>query len=725
MRNEVAFSHPRESSPFAASLPSEFALIGFNGAPFGMSLTSAKARDFGRYVFVNPAYCEITGYRYEQLRTRTFHSVVHPDDIATVVESCAQLVSSVSRSVDAELRLMRSDGSVLWVRQHRSVIRDRAGEPLFFFTYTEDVTQRKTEKAAMLSVQGIAEEALRKSEARYRLLAQYAGDMIVRTRADRSREYVSPGSRTVLGYEPEELLETDFGDFLHPDDYGRVQSAYEQFLAVGDREVHHYRLRRKDDSYVWVEALWVAARDGSDESVLPHGRSVVAVVRDISERKAAEDKIAFMACHDPLTTLANRILLREGLENALRYAKRGGAAAVLSIDLDDFKTINDIFGHAAGDALLQEVARRLTQCVRETDTVARVGGDEFTIVQVQMESSDDAVVLAERILDVIAQPYKVDGCNVAVGASIGIATVPRGGLDYDQLLRNADLALYRAKAEGRRTYRLFEPQMDAIEHARRKLEIELRQAVAARAFRLFYQPIVNLRSEQIVCLEAFARWGHATRGIVSPVAFIPVAERIGLIVPLGEWLLREACREAARWPAHVKLAVNLSPIQLRNRGFVQTVIGALQACGLPARRLELEITESMLLQDNDVVITALHQLRDLGVSISFDDFGTGYSSLGYLRSFPFDKVKMAHSFIQDLVQSAESAAIVHAVIGLGTSLGFATVAEGVETSEQLEWLRRDGCTEAQGFFFSPPRPADELLFLCDENSVRDRTDLNF
>jgi diguanylate cyclase (GGDEF)-like protein/PAS domain S-box-containing protein len=450
--------------------------------------------------------------------------------------------------------------------------------------------------------------------------------------------------------------------------------------------------------------------DGRAIAILNHpmpGGGWVATHKDITERRRAEAKISHMARHDALTGLPNRVLFQERLEQALTGIAGGQQLAVLCLDVDHFKGVNDTLGHPIGDLLLKQAAARLADCARETDTVARLGGDEFAIVLVAAQPSD-ATALAARLIEVISAPYELDGHQIVVGMSIGIALAPQHGADAHQLLKNADMALYRAKADGRGVYRFFESEMDARLQARRLLEVDLRRAIVADEFELFYQPLVDARVQRVRGFEALIRWRHPRRGLVAPADFIPVAEETGLIVPLGEWIVRQACAEAASWPTDVRVAVNLSPVQFTSKNLVPTVISALAASGLSPDRLELEITESVLLQDSEVTLAVLHQLRGLGVRISMDDFGTGYSSLSYLRKFPFDKIKIDRSFIRDMMDHDQSLAIVRAVTAMGASLQIVTCAEGVETREQLDRLRAEGCTEVQGYYFSPPRPAAEV-----------------
>jgi len=439
------------------------------------------------------------------------------------------------------------------------------------------------------------------------------------------------------------------------------------------------------------------------------GGGWVATFEDITEWQAAQEQISHMARHDALTNLPNRTLFREQLEKALRLVKRSDQLAVLCLDLDHFKDINDSLGHPVGDALLKEVARRLGECVTEHDTVARLGGDEFAIVQFCSDCEPSAVaMLASQVVEKISAPYEIAGHQLVIGVSIGISLAPEDGKNPDELLKKADLALYRAKEDGRGTYRFFETGMDARAQARRLLELDLRAALHRGEFEVYYQPIRDVARDVVVAFEALVRWNHSLRGMISPVNFIPLAEETGLIVPIGDWVLRQACMDAAQWSQDVGVAVNLSPVQFKNLDLVSSVKDALKASGLPAHRLELEITESVLLQNSEATLAVLHELRGFGVRISLDDFGTGYSSLSYLRSFPFDKIKIDRSFVSELATRDDSMAIVRAVTGLGKSLGIVTTAEGVETDAQFDLLRQEGCTQAQGYLFSRPRPAAEV-----------------
>jgi diguanylate cyclase (GGDEF)-like protein len=435
---------------------------------------------------------------------------------------------------------------------------------------------------------------------------------------------------------------------------------------------------------------------------------------EMTQRERSEATVRHLAHHDALTALANRVLFGEWLNEAITRARLTGEnLAVLFLDLDGFKNVNDTLGHPVGDKLLKLVADRLRHTARETDKVARFGGDEFAILQFADDLPGGAADLASKVIDALREPYQIDGQQVVVGTSVGVALLRTEGLALDgvELLKAADLALYRAKAEGRGTFCFFEAEMDIAAQARRVIELELRQAVATNAFELHYQPLVDLASNKITGFEALIRWAHAVRGITPPADFIPLAEETGLIVPIGKWVLRRACEDAAKWPQAVRVAVNLSAVQFKHGDLVETVANALLAAKLQPHRLELEITESVLMDKTKANLRVLRRLKELGVRISLDDFGTGYSSLSYLRDFEFDKIKIDRSFIQHMSDGHQSRAIVTAIAGLGGAFGVTTTAEGVETPVQLERLRAEGCTEVQGFLISRPVPAENVLEL--------------
>jgi len=440
---------------------------------------------------------------------------------------------------------------------------------------------------------------------------------------------------------------------------------------------------------------------------------------EIADREELQAKSQYLAYHDPLTGLGNRLLFKEQLDDALRDASVAPhPLAVLFLDLDGFKAVNDTLGHSVGDLLLRSVAAKLRDLLPVTDRISRLGGDEFAILQISGSQPTSSISLAEKIIEVVGHPHSIDGHDVTVGASVGIAVACPGQMNTESFLKSADLAMYSAKSEGRGTYRIFDPQMDEIVQTRRSLERDMRTALAQGGFELFYQPLVNLQTNQVTAFEALMRWHHSDRGTVPPSEFIPVAEEMGLIVPLGEWALRCACLEAIKWPDEVRVSVNLSPLQFAKGNLVSTVMSALASSGLSSSRLELEITESVLLEKSERNIAILNQLRALGVRISMDDFGTGYSSIGYLRSFPFDKIKIDRSFVRDLLVDEGSLAIVRAIAGLGISFGMTTTAEGVETEEQMRCLNLEGCNEVQGYLYSKPVPRDEVAGLLASLNAR-------
>jgi diguanylate cyclase (GGDEF)-like protein len=505
-------------------------------------------------------------------------------------------------------------------------------------------------------------------------------------------DMILPGTplRTSLEYR---AANGDFGDDLGPD-------FVEQRLAGARAPEPWHGIR--------------TTRDGRTISVLHQsltGGGSLSTHEDITARRQAEAQIAHMVHYDALTDLPNRVLFREHLVKALESVDRK-KLAVLCIDLDRFKAVNDTLGHPIGDALLRAVGDRLQASARPTDLVARLGGDEFAIVQAGTEQPFGATALATRLIAEIAKPFELDGHQVVIGASVGISIAPNDGSDPDKILKNADMALYRAKSDSRDSCRFFEPDMDARMKARRTMEIDLRRALTLGELEVYYQPLITLKTQKISGFEALLRWHHPERGLVPPLEFIPLAEEIGLIGQIGAWVPKQACLEAAKWPDDIHVAVNLSPAQFRHRAVVLDVVAALGASGLPARRLDVEITEAVLLQDTESNIRILDELRNLGVRISMDDFGTGYSSLAYLQKFPFDKIKIDRSFVNEL-DRPESIAIIRAVTGLGSSLGMKTTAEGVETERQLQKLKEEGCTEVQGYLFSKPVPAAQAAQLLE------------
>jgi len=500
----------------------------------------------------------------------------------------------------------------------------------------------------------------------------------------------------IVGKTALDLFPKAVADMIAADDDRAMQSADGLFL-----DERPWQSQALGSRFVTSRRIGIPDQTGE-------ARYIINVVDDVTERRRADEKIAHLAHYDALTDLPNRVLFREQIERELQRTGRGEQFALLYIDIDEFKGINDSLGHHVGDELLKAVATRLRSCIRETDLIARLGGDEFAVIQTAVGNTHDITEFVTRIHEAIRQPYRCLGHQLSTDASIGIALAPQDGTDLDQLIKNADLAMYGAKADGRRTYRFFEPAMDACAKARLTMEQDLRQALADGGFEIHYQPLVDLRHDKVTGCEALLRWRHPERGMISPAEFVPVAEDTGLINELGEWVLRTACSEAATWPDHVRLAVNVSPVQLKCQTMALKIAGALAASGLPANRLELEITEAVLIRDDEAALAILHQLRAIGVRIALDDFGTGYSSLSYLKRFPFDKIKIDRCFVNDIAEVGGSSAIVQAVVNIAAARNMTTTAEGVETPEQREMLRTLGCTEMQGYLFSAARPGPEV-----------------
>jgi diguanylate cyclase (GGDEF)-like protein/PAS domain S-box-containing protein len=517
----------------------------------------------------------------------------------------------------------------------------------------------------------------------------------------------------------------------------------ERILGVNDAAIEHYGYSRAEFERLTIRSLqafdpelpWSGDRSSDERTArtwkhvradgalidlaiysrqLVYGDqpAVLLALMDITERKRAEARLAFMAQHDGLTGLPNRALLRQQMDEILMHTRRSAdKVAVLVLGLDNFKAVNDTLGHGIGDKLLRGVAKRLKSTLREEDTLARLNSDEFAIIQGGVTRPEDAVLLARRLLEAISDPYLLDGHSVVIGASIGIAVSPGDGDESDKLLKNADMALSRAKSDFRGTFSFFEAEMDARAQTRRKIEGDLREAIQNDVLRPYYQPLIDLATGRITGFEALVRWPHPERGMISPAEFIPVAEETGLINAVGGLMLRRACMDAAQWPDDVRVAVNLSPLQFRVGNLLSLVMDTLKHSGLPPTRLELEITETLLLEKSSQTLATLHALRSLGVRISMDDFGTGYSSLSYLRSFPFDKIKIDQSFVRDLAANPDAQAIVRSIISLGKGLGVTITAEGVETEAELSCLRNEGCHEGQGFLFSRARPNAEIVSL--------------
>ena len=518
---------------------------------------------------------------------------------------------------------------------------------------------------------------------------------------------VNREAEKLIGHPRNELLGKSV-DKLFPDVAAKRIQEHDQIQIASKRPVvfgEEVQIPIGTNSARITVSTGMAIRDEAGEP-----RYLVNVVQDITERKRAEERIAHMAKHDPLTDLPNRAAFNDALKDALARAKATGEnIAVMCIDLDRFKEINDVFGHGTGDGLLCEIANRL-QAACGNAFLARIGGDEFTIICADGAQPAAAEALADRLLRALEDDIETGGQILRAGMSIGVAVYPNDGQEAEVILANADAALYRAKAEARGSVRFFAAEMDKHLRERRALQHDLRIALGRGEMALYYQPQASIAGD-IVGFEALARWKHATRGFVSPAQFIPLAEESGLIIPLGEWFLREACREAASWPKPLQIAVNLSPVQFRHGDLPALVHTVLLETGLAAARLEIEITEGVLIDDFTRAVSILRRLKALGVRIAMDDFGTGYSSLSYLQSFPFDKIKIDQAFVANLDRNPQSAAIIRAVIGLGRGLELPVVAEGVETAEQMAFLTHEACDEVQGYFVGRPAPIERYAEL--------------
>jgi diguanylate cyclase (GGDEF)-like protein/PAS domain S-box-containing protein len=633
------------------------------------------------------------------------HSRNHPNDVERMARAWEAAVVG-EHAFELEGRLRRHDGGYRWHRIVMIPLR-REGVLVEWLGTALDIdhiiaAQSKLEETGDLL--RLAQEA---AEA-----GIWEWDMredVVRLSPTSARMHNLPLS---AGQDAMEIPLADWKAQVHPDDLPAVWTEVRR--AIADRSTYSCEFRIANPA-VPDEPRWMQSfgRMVTDEGGEPS--RCVGLQIDVTDRKASDARIAFAASHDALTGLPNRRIFHATLERALADAREGrGTAALLCLDLDRFKTINDTLGHHAGDRLLRIVADRLRANVDDGDVVARLGGDEFAIVLRDPAGPDHAQALAQAIIEAMGLPIQLGTQVVTIGASVGIAMAPGHGSEVDLLHRHADLALYRAKAAGRNGFQVYTASMDAALENRNQLELDMHLAHRGDGFRLDYQPVVELSTGKVRCFEALMRWPHPTRGMVSPAEFIPIAEETGLVVPLGAWALREACRVAASWPNDVRVAVNVSPVQFRQPGLELAVTAALAASGLAPYRLELEVTESLLIQDSEAVIACLHRLRAMGVRIALDDFGTGYSSLSYLRRFPFDKIKIDRSFVRE-IEDPDAQVIVSAVVSIGERLGTAITAEGVETEDQLALVRQAGCTEVQGFLFGKPMSAGQAQELLQEH----------
>jgi diguanylate cyclase (GGDEF)-like protein/PAS domain S-box-containing protein len=656
----------------------------------------AQADNDGVLQLVNDRFCEMVGYGREELIGRNADFLLaYPSDVE--VMQGKRRLRERGHSDQYAVRVRRKDGTVIWLEIGGAPVFDAGGRVIGSIGVHNDVTERR-----------LAEQALRESEARYRLMAEHSTDLISRSTPAGLLIYASDASRRLLGYEPTELVGHSIYDYIDPQDAEEVRQL-SKLIHGSHPMTFSYRVRRKDGSLTWFETMSRGVHDPATDRMV----EIVSVSRDVSERKRVEEQIEYEAYHDALTGLPNRRLFRDRLTVALAHARRmQQPLGVLFLDLDRFKYVNDTLGHSVGDELLKAVAARLKSAVREEDSIARMGGDEFTVLVGDLRIADDVVKVAQKLLETVAQPIHVEGRDLFITTSIGIGMFPTDGETAEMLLKNADHAMYRAKDAGRNAARMFTPAMNIRALERMSTETSLRGALERGELMLHYQPQVDIATSAVVGVEALLRWNRPDVGVVDPMSFVPIAEETRMIVPIGEWALREACRQAKEWQRsrypRLRMAVNLSPRQFQHDELPAQVAAALEDTGLAPGDLELEITESIALHNSDRTLGMLRQLRELGVRIAVDDFGTGHSSLQYLRSFPVDSVKIDQGFVYEIESSAADRAIISAVIRMSHGLALRVTAEGVETEGQLAFLREQECEEAQGYLFGRPVAAAEF-----------------
>ncbi len=652
----------------------------------------------GLVEFVNRRFTELTGYEASDVIGRRPGTIRSGSTPGEVYKNLWQTISS-GREWVGELLNRHRNGEPRWHNIRIMPILGPDGEIEHFVSVQEDITERKN-----------GEESLRLSAK----MLEESGEAVMITDAENRIVSVNRAFSDITGYAMAEVIghkPSMLGSGRHGPEF--FAEMWQTLKQKGRWQGEIWDRRKSGEVYPkWLGIS--AVYDGTAR--LTH---YLAIFSDITERKAAEERIAFLAYHDPLTGLPNRILLRDRFEQAIAYASRSqSSVAFLFLDLDRFKTVNDTLGHVVGDRLLQGVVERLQACIRQTDTVSRQGGDEFTVILSEIRSAQDAADVAQKILDCFVEPIAIETHRLSVSFSIGISLYPSDGEDFDTLLKKADTAMYDAKEGGRNAYRFFAERMNERVSERLLLQNRLALALVDEELEVHYQPLMNIESGQIIGAEALLRWNSRELGMLQPGRFIPVAEDTGLIVPIGAWVLRQACRQAAVWRADgrpLTMAVNISPTQFQRGDLLDTVRSALHESGLPPELLELELTESILIQDVDKVLEKIAQLKELGVRLAIDDFGTGYSSLSYLKRFAVHKLKIDRSFVHDILSDPDDAAIVRTIIQMARNLKLHTVAEGVEDPLQLQYLYQEGCDIAQGYFFSRPVPAPEFSRLLADS----------
>ncbi|MES2370522.1 MAG: EAL domain-containing protein [Pseudomonadota bacterium] len=666
--------------------------------------------------YVSEGCHKLTGYRPDELvfnNRVSYDQMTLPEDREHVGRTIRAALAA-NEAFDVEYRIRRADGQIRWVLERGVGLHDQRGHLSWIEGFIQDISERMA-----------ANEALHEAVRRYRSIFEHATEGIFQTTPEGRYLNANPALARIYGHaSPGELV-------AHLHDIQR------QLYVLPERRAEFVRLMqthgvvrnfesqvyRRDGHIIWISENARAVRD-ADGSVQFFEGTVV----DITERKQHEAVLEHQASHDSLTGLPNRSLLRDRIEQAIVKAQRDNhLVAVVFVDLDHFKLINDSLGHHVGDRLLLEVADRLIACVRSHDSVARQGGDEFVLVLTELHEENEILAIVSRLLEIISRPWMDEGQEYGLSCSVGISCYPQDGGDPDALLRCADAAMYKAKESGRSTYHFYTPELNLAISERLELENSLRHALEREEFRVYYQPRIDVASGRIIGAEALIRWDCPGKGIIPPDSFISIAEETGLIIPIGRWILEEACRQNSAWQRAglppINVSVNLSPIQFRHTGLVQSVDSALAQAGLDPAFLELELTESFVMHDAERINVAMKALKTLGVDIAVDDFGTGYSSLSYLKRFPVDRLKVDKSFVRDIDSDPDDAAIVRAIITLGHALGLKVVAEGVETLAHLEFLRQHGCDELQGYYFSRPIPALEMeALLCARDTSQ--TDMN-
>ena len=676
-----------------AWLPASLAAVAaFDDASARIALVDAA----GRYVDVSPSYAASFGYGIDQLRGMPWQLTVQIHDHEVMDGALEHL--ALGEHVTVEVRGVRADGSEFDCEVMLVPSLGPSGEYRGHHHYMRDVSERRA-----------SERALRESEAQYKRIIETANEGIWTVDAENRTTFINRRMAEMLGYDEEEMLDRSIFDFMDNDGQ-RITDQETKRRREGLREHRDFCFRRKDGSEFWaLVSATPLMIEGAHTGAL-------AMVTDINDRKRAERELAELALRDSLTSLPNRALLEDRLQHALQIgAQQRTTLAVFFVDIDRFKTVNDTLGHDAGDQVLRAVVPRLQRALRAQDTLARFGGDEFVVLCEDVEGERHAMAIAQRLVDALAQPVALERATFAMSASVGVVVAHPGERTGQDIIRDADVAMYRAKECGGGRFEIFDETMRTRLMAQVTLENDFRGAIDRGEFKLLYQPIVNLADDRVICFEALLRWYHPERGVIAPDTFIPMAERTGLIVPLGEWIVRDACRQIASWcaefndPAWARVTVNVSARQLEDRGFPEKVREALEQSGVEAHRLGVELTETALMdQHGETASETLPALRKLGLRLMIDDFGTGYSSLSYLRSFPIDGLKIDGQFIAELSAEQSTLPIVQAVVGMARALGLSLIAEGVEDIDQLRTLIDLGCDCVQGFFYSRPLPPEAV-----------------